>query len=78
MLFRSDLEAGVYDVKALENEGIFKIRDEEGYEMEYYLDSDQWYDPAEYHNMILLEGDIIYVEPEEFSIVLIPSEEIYE
>ena len=46
--------------------------------MEYYLDSDQWYDPAEYHNMILLEGDIIYVEPEEFSIVLIPSEEIYE
>ena len=73
-----DLEAGVYDVKALENEGIFKIRDEEGYEMEYYLDSDQWYDPAEYHNMILLEGDIIYVEPEEFSIVLIPSEEIYE
>ncbi|MGN1141926.1 MAG: hypothetical protein ACI4TF_12045, partial [Oliverpabstia sp.] len=73
-----DLEAGVYDVKALENEGIFKIRDEEGYEMEYYLDSDEWYDPSEYHNMILSEGDIIYVEPEEFSIVLIPSEEIYE
>lgn len=74
----TDIQPGVYDVHALENEGILSVIDEEGYEQEYYLDSDEWYDPSGFRNLILLEGDTVSVSEEGFSAVLIPSENIYE
>lgn len=74
----TDIQPGVYDVQALENEGILVVVDEEGYGQEYYLDSDEWYDPSGFRNLILLEGDTVSVSEEGFSAVLIPSENIYE
>ena len=74
----TDIQPGVYDVQAQENEGILVVVDEEGYGQEYYLDSDEWYDPSGFRNLLLLEGDRVSVSEEGFSAVLIPSENVYE
>ena len=74
----TEIEPGVYDVQALENEGVLVVVDAEGYGQEYYLDSDEWYDPSDFRNLLLLEGDRVSVSEEGFSAVLIPSETVYE
>lgn len=74
----TEIESGVYDVQALENEGILVVVDAQGYGQEYYLDSDEWYDPSGFRNLLLLEGDRVSVSEEGFSAVLIPSETVYE
>lgn len=74
----TEIQPGVYDVQAVENEGILVVVDAEGYGQEYYLDADEWYDPSGFRNLLLLEGDRVSVSEEGFSAVLIPSGTVYE